>query len=83
MLPPLPPTPVRQAESAMAAATVPLHKKGGKVEEGWRDRSAPGGRQPSALERRSSLPQPARGTSSTIASQSRDLPFAEHAPGMV
>ena len=35
MLPLLPPTPVRQAESAMAAVTVPLHKKGGKVEEGW------------------------------------------------
>jgi hypothetical protein len=35
VLPLLPPTPVRQAESAVAAVTVPLHKKGGKVEEGW------------------------------------------------
>jgi hypothetical protein len=37
VLPLLPPTPVRQAESAMAAVTVPLHKKGGKVEEGWQE----------------------------------------------
>src|SRR5262249_7105573 len=28
-----------QAESATAAVTVPLHKKGGKVEEGWQGRA--------------------------------------------